>query len=208
MRIIYFWSRQYSNAEIEVKMRASSNTVVDWLKIVRGVCETHIFDNNAMIGGPGRTVAIGESKFFHRKYHRGRYRDGQWVFDAIDVDDASQCVLVPVERRDAATLEGIIQNRIRVGTRIWSDEWKAYTNIERLGYTLYTVNHSENFVCPHSGVHTNNIEGMWAKAKRKFRHMSGTSEDNFGGYLEEFVWLKRYKNMRFQRIFTHIVEQY
>ena len=105
-------------------------------------------------------MAIDESKYFHRKYSRGRFRDGHWVFGGIDVDDPSKCFLVPVERRDRATLEPLIQENIAPGSIIWSDDWRAYTGIAALGYTHHVVNHSENFVCPITGVHTNHIENM------------------------------------------------
>ena len=36
-----------------------------------------------MIGGPGKVVEINESKWMHRKYHRGKWREGIWVFGIV-----------------------------------------------------------------------------------------------------------------------------
>ena len=42
-----------------------------------------------------KIVEIDESKFFRRKYHRGRWREGHWVFGALKEEhrNVSSCVL-------------------------------------------------------------------------------------------------------------------
>ena len=42
---------------------------------------------NDRIGCPGVVVVIDESKYFHRKYHRDYYREGQRVFVAVEYDN-------------------------------------------------------------------------------------------------------------------------
>ncbi|CAH1104427.1 unnamed protein product [Psylliodes chrysocephalus] len=34
--------------------------------------------------GTAKIVEIDESKYFHRKYHRGQWREGHWVFGGIE----------------------------------------------------------------------------------------------------------------------------
>ena len=54
-----------------------------------------------------------------------------------------------------------IQNYVAPGTTIITDKWKAYINLQNHGYVHLDVNHSQNFVDPESGAHTNRIEGTW-----------------------------------------------
>ena len=61
--------------------------------------------------------------------------------------------LQAVPNRTRETLVGCIKANILPGTTIISDCWKAYNGIEEIeGYKFkhLTVNHSENFVDPHT----------------------------------------------------------
>ena len=50
------------------------------------------------------------------------------------------------------------------------------------------VNHSENFVDPYIGAHTNTIEGVWNIVKKKLKRMCGTFKHQLPSYLDEFNW--------------------
>ena len=69
----------------------------------------------AMIGGPGTEVEIDESVFYKTKYNRGRRRENTWVFGMVQ-RGTNSVIMVPVERRDAATLIPIIMQYIRPGS--------------------------------------------------------------------------------------------
>jgi hypothetical protein len=58
-----------------------------------------------------KVVEIDESKFFHRKYHRGQWRAGHWVFGGIE-RNTKKCFLVEVPDRTAETLSNLIQRYV------------------------------------------------------------------------------------------------
>ena len=79
----------------------------------------HFIDNPVQIGGQGIEVEIDESKFWRRKYNRGRWQEGHWVFGGIERVTGNS-FLVEVEKRDAATLVPLIQQFIWPGSVIFS----------------------------------------------------------------------------------------
>ena len=57
-----------------------------------------------------------------------------------------------MRRRDARTLLTIIQRHVQPGSLVYTDEWAAYRQMQRvLGFNHQTVNHSVNFVDPITG---------------------------------------------------------
>ena len=81
---------------------------MDWYNFLRNVCIQYFVDHTAVIGGPGVEVEIDENKFGKRKYNRGRYTEGHWVFGGTE-QITGNSFLVEVEKRDAATLAPLIQ---------------------------------------------------------------------------------------------------
>lgn len=73
-------------------------------------------------------------------------------------------------RRDRKTIENIITKHVEIGSTVYTDGWKDYQHLQKLGYDWDFLNHSENFVKPGTfgsdGVHTKNIEGRWHCIKR------------------------------------------
>lgn len=78
-----------------------------------------------MIGGPGRIVEIDEAKFGRRKYHRGRFIEGQWLFGGIE-RGTKKLFYEQVPCRNEETLVALGEAWILPGTTIISDLWKAY----------------------------------------------------------------------------------
>ena len=128
---------------------------------------------------------------------RSNYGDvvnGPWVFGALETlpDGRRDFRMVPVSRRDRATLRPLITRLIAPGTTIISDEWGAYRGLEGWGmdYTHLTVNHSENFVNPNNGAHTQNVERAWRDLrfnvlKKRNGYKSG---EELRGLLAEHWW--------------------
>ena len=102
------------------------------------------------LGGSGIVLQIDDSCFSHKvKHHRGRETASPiWVFGMVDTQN-SPCngYMEIVSSWDAATLLPIIGRVAESGSIIHSDQWRAYSNIQRdLGLTHQTVNHSLHFV--------------------------------------------------------------
>ena len=116
-------------------------------------------------GGPGMHVEIDESKFGKRKYYRGKRVKGQWVFGGRETNDKSKVFMVPVKKRNAKTLLPIIGKWIKKGSITHSDCWKAYNQLNKMGYTHITVNHSKESINSKNQACTNRIESDWRHVK-------------------------------------------
>jgi len=89
------------------------------------------------------------------------------------VEGGSQKVLlfcVPDWTRETL-VHRLITTHIRPRTVIYSDQFTPYIPLNQLGYIHLSVNHSQNFVDPDSGAHTNTIEGVWALVKKMLKWM-------------------------------------
>lgn len=140
-----------------------------------------------------------EPDFNNRNY--GKKLTGPWVFgmcqkDKNGVIDARYFI---VEKKNRQSFHEVIQNEFEVGTEIHSDEWLAYKTIENKGYIHKTVNHSQFFVDPTSGAHTQRIESLWGSLTlRIVKKMHGTSPSLLPSYLAEQWWrLKNKSNNTF-----------
>ena len=99
-----------------------------------------------------------------------------------------------VPDRSANTLLPIIQQHVKVGTTVHSDEWAAYNRVQQLPPVAQygVVNHSLHFVDPATGIHTQNVESYWNRVKGKFKRMKGVHETMLNSYLDEFMWRERH----------------
>ncbi|KAL5505298.1 hypothetical protein EMCRGX_G006706 [Ephydatia muelleri] len=150
LRIIHLWSTKTPVGKTISEVQVTDHTAVDWYNFIRDICAQYFVDHPTVIGGPGTEVEIDESKFGRRKYNRGRIVDGHWVFGGME-RLTGECFLVEVEHRDAATLLPLIQQYIRPGSVVYSDEWSAYNQLATVaGCNHQTVNHSLHFVDPNT----------------------------------------------------------
>ena len=122
---VYWWSRQIKQADACVETRMSRASMIEWRQHIRNICCRYLLDHPVQMGGPGRTVEVNESKFMHRKYHRGHFREGHWVLGMVE-RDTNLCMMVAVPDRSAATLLPIIARHVLPETRILTDGWRAY----------------------------------------------------------------------------------
>ena len=158
-----------------------------------------INENLPRIGGLNSIVQIDECRITTRKFHRGRGTRQDWIFGGID-KNTRNIFLCKLNERTQQTISPLIMTHIRPGSIIHSDSWSAYNNISTLSveppYQHLTVNHSQTFVDPNTGVHTNDIENLWKNLKAKFKRMCGVQHDLIDEYLSEFVWRYNFAKTR------------
>ncbi|KII67214.1 hypothetical protein RF11_03425 [Thelohanellus kitauei] len=99
------------------------------------------------IGGENRVVEIDEAKIGKRKYNRGRWVGGYWIFGGFE----------------------------RNTGRLFVVQWKSYRDLNNHGFEHLTVNHSVNFVDPDCGAHTNNIDRIWRDVRSSIPRQTGES---------------------------------
>nr|KAG5698923.1 hypothetical protein BaRGS_024844 [Batillaria attramentaria] len=180
--LLYCWHMDLPQVQVARELEVSTRTVVDWMNFIREVCEEDLRLHPQQVGGLDEQtglpviVEIDESKYFHRKYHRGQWREGHWVFGGIE-RESGRCFMVEVPDRTRATLEPIVLQYVLPGSHIISDGWRAYGNLAQVGGGIYlhdVIVHDQHFVDPNNrNIHTNNIENTWMRAKRKLRRQFG-----------------------------------
>jgi hypothetical protein len=125
------------------------------------------------ISGPNKTIEIDDSMFSRRKYNRGRPVKGQWVFGGVE-RESGRTFLVPAPDGTVYTLT-VINAWIEPGTTVISDCWAAYRDLDALGYTHRTVNHTISFV-NEEGDHTNTTESKWRHVKAYLKSYRRTDD--------------------------------
>ena len=173
--------------KVSVLTGLSLHTVITALQSLRDICSLKILHGNLKLGSRGKIIKINESLFGHkRKYNRGQVGQGTWVFGMVK-RGTGWCLAFRVPNRTRETLvTGLVQKFIEAGTTIISDKFSPYFNLNSIGYIHLTVNHSENFVDPYTGNHSNTIEGVWSQIKRKLKAMNGTVKSKLPSYLDEY----------------------
>ena len=93
-------------------------------------------------------------------------------------------------------LHGVLQVP---GTIVRTDLQRGYRALADFGMEHQTVNHTEHFVDPVTGVHTNTIEGTWNGMKMRIcrQHFNREFID---GALMEFIWRRRYADDLWNRL--------
>ena len=112
---------------------------------------------------------------------------------------------MPDRRRE--TLQPIIEENIRPGTRVISDGWAAYNDLHTFGgggvYVHDVVVNAHNFVAPgDDDIHTQSIESLWKRSKKKLRNGSGTSAQLFPSYIKEAMWRENVPRSEGKEVFA------
>ena len=205
--IIFLWSIDESNKKVSLLTGLSLCTVITALQRLRDICSLKILHGNVKLGGRGKTGEMHESMFGQkRKYNRGQINRGTWVFGMVERGTGRALAFQVPNRMKETLVAGLVQQFVDPGTTIICDKFSLYFNLNSLGYIHIMVNHSENFVDPFTGAHSNTIEGVWSQIKRKLKAMNGTPKSKLLSYLNKFNWQKCYPSDPFDNLLADIAE--
>ncbi|XP_041349186.1 LOW QUALITY PROTEIN: uncharacterized protein LOC121368516, partial [Gigantopelta aegis] len=171
-------------------------TAVNWASYIRELFCHYVHQQYQMIYFMG-DVEIDKSLFGRKmKYKRGNPRGLKLGFFGIIERESNIIILYLVDNCDANTLIPIIQRHVSPGSRIFSDSWAAYLQLNSLGYEHYSVCHKTNFNKKYKNVETgeiincctNQIEGVWKICKDHFRKINGTNTKMFEQHVAEIIY--------------------
>ncbi|HKU18281.1 MAG TPA: IS1595 family transposase [Candidatus Saccharimonadales bacterium] len=138
-------------------------------------------------------VEIDETYIGGKHKHKYGYSKKQAVFGAVE--RAGHIKATHVRSTGARVLLPLIEEKITPGAQVYSDEYRAYSTLERRGYPHATVTHS-SFEWANGDTHTNTIEGFWGQLKRS---ISGTyhcvSPQHLQAYVDEFVFRYNFRGV-------------
>ncbi|ETL37838.1 hypothetical protein L916_10522, partial [Phytophthora nicotianae] len=170
----------------------------------RSTGSKELFRADFQIGSDGQIVEIDETSLSKKqKYHRGRHYEEFWLFGGVERGSGRWFGRIVHNKRTKATLLPILKRFVKPRTHIMSDMFATYVcqrgstwhtlennrSLRSMKYSHSWVNHSENFVDPLSGTHTNTIEGLWeTRIKRHVKSMRGMRKDHLDSYLDEYMW--------------------
>jgi len=84
-------------------------------------------------------------------------------------------------------IESIIENKVRKGSTIMTDEFKSYKGLIYKGYIHRFVEHNKEEY-GRGNVHINGMENFWSWAKEQMFKFHGVFRRNLFYYLKEMEW--------------------
>lgn len=194
--LMYGFAYDFTYADIQRETLSdsemSSSTISYYYKSFRELLYAvveNIKNENGLLGEKkGSIVEVDESLIGSRKYNRGRYKNGHWIIGMIE-RQTNNVRFEKIVTRDRDTLLCVLKKYVHKNATIITDCWKGYTDVKSYFHKHITVNHSENFISPSTGAHTQRIECQWRLVKRRIRSKhGGSNSDNLTLHLCEYIY--------------------
>ena len=148
-------------------------------------------------------IEMDESYFGgKRKGKRGRGAKGKSIVFGLLERDGRVYTRV-VEGVSADDLMAVIRKKTRKGSVYYSDTFRSYNSLKRLGKHL-TVNHLKHLVDKRTKNHINGIEGFWSFAKHILYNYRGVSKYHFPMYLKEVEYRFNHRKDNLFKLFISI----
>lgn len=146
-------------------------------------------DGDDRVGGHFHDVEIDETMIGGYVRGRGKGYKGNKTYVVGMLERGGDIVTKVAERVNHDTMHGLVQEHVRRGSTVHTDEFKSYQGIWRYGLRHVTVEHSAGEYARPDGAGINSIEGFWAQLKRG---INGThihvSSKHLWKYLGEFEY--------------------
>ena len=192
LHLAWIWLGNNPARFMELTAGSHPQTICNLRERLRQLVSDSVEAEDVMIGGDGVIVEIDETKLGKRKYNRGHRVEGVWVVGGVERTPERKVFLVSVPDRKADILTHIITKYVKPGSIIHTDLWKGYCRLSEMEeYEHLTVNHSQGFKDPTTGVHTNTIEGTWNALKMQIKPRNRV-KDGSEEHLWEFIWRRRH----------------
>lgn len=188
LRIIKLFELEVSTRMIAQQISVAYNTAHRAVTILRMAIMAHAEDAEVLFSGE---IELDESYFGgKRKGKRGRGAAGKVpVFGILSRGDQVFVQVVPNCR--AETLLNLTVKKVRRGSIIYTDRYKAYDSLMCCGYRHLSVDHGKYFA--NGKVYINGLEGFWSFAKERLIKHHGVSRQFFPLYLKELEFRYNYR---------------
>ncbi len=176
---------------------------LDVPKIFEGIVEA----DETYLGGQKKnkrkSQLIKEKQILGKESKRGFGTAKQPVFGILCKQGKVWATIVP--DTEARNLIPIIEKRIRKGTEIHSDTWRAYTGLATRGYGHRVVAHSQKKYVK-GKTHINGLEGFFGYLKRQLASRGGVRREKLKDYLAEYVWRYNQRKIPIKQQIKHLLK--
>lgn len=170
----------------------SSATIAKYFTLFRellfGVVED-IKNDVELLDTDGGLVEVDETFIGTRKYNRGRNRNTTWILGMLE-RKTNNVRFEKVDNRDSVTLFNVLKKYIHPNASIMTDLWRGYKDVKNYFFDHKTVNHSQNFISPETGAHTQTIESQWRLLEQRVyvHHIDIEDENKLTLRLTEYIY--------------------
>jgi len=133
-----------------------------------------------------------EKEIFGKESKRGFGTTKQAVFGILARSGKVFAKLV--DNTEAKDLIPIIKKKVKAGSQICSDTWRAYTGLATRGYVHRTVEHQKKEYAIGKN-HINGLEGFFGYLKGKLAAKGGVRREYLSLFLSEYVWRYNYRQL-------------
>lgn len=204
LKVFCYWAEGLNQTEILRFVEISRPTLSKIRKTIIMKISQYFIQNPIRLGGPGSIIQCDEVMLNHKvKSHRGRSpKEKVWALVIVDCSTSpSKGFVKIVSNRSKNALIPIICSVVRPGSTIHTDEWPSYFELcKRNDYEHSYVTHKYNFVCPNTGVHTQQVESFNNKLMLKIKEMKGLNDVGRSLFIDEFCFLDWFKNSAYEKL--------